>query len=102
MKKVEWATVKATDYYGEFEEAVLGKDRCIVMKDNKSMRVKWPDGKTATETVRVVDGSGSAQIDMNGYPDTFDTRRLVVVIRYHGVKAHVPLSGLKIAEVGHA
>jgi hypothetical protein len=90
-----WCKVKTTDYYGEWESPVKSG---IELKIHNRMPicVRWPDGTTTRETLVVMLGSDSAQVDMNNHPDYFRTRHLFVKTQVHGVKLAIPLFGLQI------
>ncbi len=86
--------VKTLDYYGEFE-GVKGVD----LKHGQKIIVNWPDGRSSREKLTIEDGHGTAQVDMNNYPDHFKTRHLYAERRINGLKVKIPLIGLKIETV---
>ena len=85
-----WTSVKTTDFYGEYEEAKG------IPKNAKTVIVLWPNGVQTCNELVVVDGEGSAQVDMNCYPDHFRTRKMFVKISYYGHEVLVRLKGLPI------
>jgi hypothetical protein len=115
-----WGKVITTDYYGEWESIVVkGEDvpddvdaeyphgasnadkkmrdpRVVKLKKGMRVQVKWPNSQVTLEQLSIVEGTGSAQIDMNGGPDSFETRQLCVQTEYNGVKVNVPLTGRRV------
>jgi hypothetical protein len=89
--------VKTTDFYGEWESAVDAKGKKLKVKNDMPVYVTWPNKKTTPEILTIKTGTGSAQVDMNNYPDSFPTRHLVVKHSVNGVKLWIPLTGLKIS-----
>lgn len=87
--------VKTTDYYKEYE--TIGPS--TELKPGTKVLVRWPDKSETEESLRVLLGSGSAQIDMNNYPDVFPTRSYNVETSFHGKKVLIPLRGMMVAVV---
>lgn len=83
--------VDTTDYYGEFED-VKG------FHHGDKIKVKWPDSTISSEILVVEMGTGSAQVDMNGYPDHFPTQRYYVVHNIKGKTVKVSLKGMMIGK----
>jgi len=94
--------ISTTDFYGEFFEplvpSAVGKDRFDLKPEDKlkvrtgmKLLVRWPDGKFTKEVIEVTSGSDSAQVDMSGGRDYFETRRINVVKKVHGQKVLIPL-----------
>lgn len=87
-----WYVVRTTDYYGEYDE--VGD-----LHAGELVFVKWPDKSITKEKLRALNSHGSAQVDMNGIPDRFPTRRLYVTTKHHGVTVRIYLRGLAVARV---
>lgn len=83
--------IETTDFYGAFESI---KGRKAVPK---FVWVKWPNGSVGKCSVKIVEGHGSAQVDMNNCPDHFATRRLLAVTEHNGMEIEVPLRELDFA-----
>lgn len=95
--KREWATVETTDYYHEYYEAVLPTGPAKGFNNGHKVEVEWPNGKVTEHDLIVKTDRGSAQVDMNNYPDHFDTRDLFVRIPdFNGYKITVNIKGMKI------
>jgi hypothetical protein len=88
-----WSKVKSTDYYRKFYKA-------DGFKAGDKIDVKWKDGSITTETLRVKQGWGSEQIDMNNCPDEFVTQTLYVIHNAHGEKFSLDLKGKEIRKHG--
>ena len=94
--------VTTADYYGRYD-SVGGRFQAEgdlwPVRNGMRIKVKWRGGRVTTERLVIRTGYGSEQIDMNGYPDHFQTRDFVVVRNVHGTKVDVPLRGLSIAPI---
>lgn len=90
----DWHRVKTTDFYGEYEDAPGMK-----ISNAQRVAVRWPDGSMTVELLGIVDGRGSAQVDMNNYPDYFATRKLFACRNERGVMSKIPLLGLEISRI---
>lgn len=86
-----WHKVQTNDYYGRYDSA--GN---LDLKDGMRIRVRWPNKVKTTEKLIIVKGYDSAQIDMNGGPDRFPTRDLLIERKFNGLKVRIPLRGLNI------
>lgn len=93
-----WREVITTDYYGAWEDI---KDFCLPEDGElfNQIWVKWPDGSISQEQLHIDRGEESAQIDMNGRPDTFSTRSLYIVKSINGRANRIYLRGLYILPV---
>lgn len=93
MKKPnnKWRRVAAADYYKAYESA-----GDIPLEAGMEVEVQWPDGIHRTDILHFEHGTGSAQIDMNGIPDNFQTRRLFVRVKVRGRWCPLYLKGLLI------
>ena len=91
--------IRSTDYYGELYDVVdvpvkenpVPKEAKLFLKSGDKIKVTWPDKKITIETINVNNGYGSAQVDMNNYPDHFPTRSFSVVREYHKCEILIPL-----------
>lgn len=106
--------VVTSDYYGEWENIMTQEDTWWLpagAKDASDLLVfgglilvaKSPrDRKPIKARLAKVDGYGYAQIDMNGCPDHFCTRKLyaeLIGVKLAGKVPTIPLKGLWIKPV---
>lgn len=114
MKTSDWFKIECRDYYRAIEAPFKGKIPNYYprpgcdgknwpdgkkLKEGQSIEVKWPDKTISDGKLYIVKDRGSAQIDMNGIPDTFDKQQLTIEYKFHGLVIKIPLKGLHIRRI---
>jgi hypothetical protein len=95
---MKWFKVQTSDYYGEYEYAGPSESKPNgIFKHGDNILIKWPDKFNSVHCLIVVNAHGSAQVDMNGYPDEFPTRTFFIEERVFGKKIRIPLKGMMIS-----
>lgn len=87
----KWLKVKATDFYGRWEEI-----KGIEVKPGMEVYVKWKDGSVTREKIVLQLGTDTAQVDMNDCPDRFRTREILIYRKERGVAYFIPLRYMRV------